>query len=75
MQQLHYTHQQVSLLVSSNTTLVPSLGLHIGRAYQAASALACKGSISHPKRERTYVLSVQNIDKAVITYSHETANC
>ena len=31
----HYTHHQVSLLVSRNTTLVPSLGLHIGPASEA----------------------------------------
>ena len=31
----HYTHQQVSLMVSHNTTLVPSLGLHIGPACEA----------------------------------------
>ena len=28
----HYTHHQVSLVVSRNTTLVPSLGLRIGPA-------------------------------------------
>jgi len=31
----HYTHHQVSLMVSRNTTLVPSLGLHIGPACEA----------------------------------------
>jgi len=31
----HYTHHQVSLMVSHNTTLVPSLGLHIGPACEA----------------------------------------
>jgi len=31
----HYTHQQVSLVVSCNTTLVPSLGLRIGPACEA----------------------------------------
>jgi len=31
----HYTHHQVSLMVSCNTTLVPSLGLHIGPACKA----------------------------------------
>jgi len=31
----HYTHHQVSLTVSRNTTLVPSLGLRIGSAYEA----------------------------------------
>jgi len=31
----HYTHHQVSLMVSRNTTLVPSLGLRIGPACEA----------------------------------------
>ena len=31
----HYTHRQVSLMVSRNTTLVPSLRLHIGPACEA----------------------------------------
>ena len=31
----HYTHHQVGLVVSRNTTLVPSLGLRIGPACEA----------------------------------------
>jgi len=31
----HYTHHQVSLMVSRNTTVVPSLGLRIGPACEA----------------------------------------
>ena len=31
----HYTHHQISMVVSCNTTLVPSLGLHIGPACEA----------------------------------------
>jgi len=31
----HYTHHQVSLMVSCNTTIVPSLGLCIGPASEA----------------------------------------
>ena len=31
----HYTHHQVSLMVSYNTTLVPFLGLRIGPACEA----------------------------------------
>ena len=31
----HYTHHQVSLVVSCNTKLVPSLGLRIGPACEA----------------------------------------
>ena len=48
----HYTHHQVSLVVSRNTTLVPSLGLRIWPALKQASALACEGSLCHPKYER-----------------------
>ena len=49
----HYTHHQVSLVVSRNTTLVPSLGLRIGQPVRQASALACEGSVCHPnKKER-----------------------
>ena len=32
----HYTHHQVSLVVSRDTTLVPSLGLRIGPACEAS---------------------------------------
>jgi len=35
VQQLHYTHDNVSLMVSRYTTLIPSLGLHIGPACEA----------------------------------------
>jgi len=31
----HYTHHQVSLMVSRNTTIVPSLGLHTGPSCEA----------------------------------------
>jgi len=31
----NYTHHQVSLMVSRNTTIVSSLGLHIGPACEA----------------------------------------
>jgi len=36
----HYTHHQVSLMVSRNTTLVPSLGLRIGKACKAGLSAA-----------------------------------
>jgi len=32
---IYYTHHQVSLMVSRNTTLVPSMGLRIGPACEA----------------------------------------
>ena len=36
----HYTHHYVSLVVSRNTTLVPSLGLRIGPACEAGLSIA-----------------------------------
>jgi len=45
----HYTHHQVSPVVSCNTTLVPSLGLCMGQPVKLAWALACEGSVCHPK--------------------------
>ena len=44
-----YTHRQVSLMVSRNTTLVPSLGYALGQPVRQASALAREGSVCHPK--------------------------
>jgi len=38
----HYTHHQVSLMVSCNTTLVPSLGLHIGPACEAGLSVGMR---------------------------------
>jgi len=38
----HYTHHQVSLMVSRNTTLVPSLGLRIGPACEAALSVGMR---------------------------------
>jgi len=55
----HYTHQQVSLMVSRNTTLVRSVGSQpqegtsvVGQPVRQASALACEGSVCHPEREK-----------------------
>jgi len=53
----HYTHHQVSLMVSCNITLVPSLGLHIGPACEAGlSAGVQRERVPHQirkKEERT----------------------
>jgi len=38
----HYTHHQVSLMVSRNTTLVPSLGLRIGPACEAGLSVGMR---------------------------------
>ena len=48
----HYTHHQVSLMASHNTTLVPSWSCTLGQPVRQASALACEGSVCHPKKER-----------------------
>ena len=45
----HYTHHQVSLMVSRNTTLVPSLGLRIGPAANkkvSVLSLVCPSPLS-----------------------------
>jgi len=65
----HYTHHQVSLMVSCNTTLLPSLGLRIGPAcVRQASALACKGSLCHPKRERKSKKENMETDTSYLYY-------
>ena len=46
------THHQVSLVVSHNTTLVLSLGLHIGPACEAGLSTGMQRSVCHPKRQR-----------------------
>ena len=38
----HYTHHQVSLMVSRNTTLVPSLGLRTGPACEAGLSVGMR---------------------------------
>jgi len=49
----HYTHYQVSLVLSRNTTLVPSLGLRIGPACEAGlSAGMQRERVTPNKKER-----------------------
>jgi len=48
----HYTHHQVSLMVSRNTTLAPSLGLRIGPACEAGLSVGMQRGVCHPERER-----------------------
>ena len=48
----HYTHHQVSLMVSRNTTLVPSLGLRIVPACETGLSWHAKGAYATPKRQR-----------------------
>jgi len=46
----HYTHHQVSLMVSHNTTLVPSLGLRIGPACEAGLSVGMQRERVPPLR-------------------------
>ena len=51
----HYTHHQVSLMVSRNTTLVPSMGLRIGPACEAGLSAGMRRERVSPqirKKER-----------------------
>jgi len=51
----HYTHHQVSLMVSSNTTLLPSLGLRIGPACETGLSAGMRRERVSPqirKKER-----------------------
>jgi len=62
----HYTHHQVSLMVSRNTTLVPSLGLHIGPACEAGLALACEGSVSPQIRKKEDVEECRDFEEVEV---------
>jgi len=46
----HYTHHQVSLMVSHNTTLVRSLGVHIGPACEAGLSVGMQRERVPPQR-------------------------
>jgi len=46
----HYTHHQVSLMVLCNTTLVPSLGLHIGAACEVGLSAGMRRERVPPQR-------------------------
>jgi len=55
----HYTHHQVSLVVSRNTTLVPSLGLRTGPACEAGLSASMRRERVSPqirKKERRRVV-------------------
>ena len=63
----HYTHHQGSLMVSCNTTLVPSLGLHIGPSLCGRTqGWNAKGACATPKekereRRQCYTTKYENI--------------
>ena len=68
----HYTHHQVSLVVSRNTTLVPSLGLRIGPAYEAGLSAGMRRERVSPqnKKERERSLPLHLYSLAVATLLH-----
>jgi len=50
----HFTHHQVSLAVSRNTTLVPSLGLHIGPACEVGLSIGMRRERVPPLRIKQF---------------------
>ena len=65
----HYIHHQVSLMVSRNTTLVPSLGLHIGPACEAGLSAGMQGMHVPPqirKKKRRNICEGHLIPQACI---------
>ena len=48
----YYTHHQVSVMVSRNTTLVPILGLRIGPACEAGLSTAMRRERVPPQRRK-----------------------
>ena len=48
----HYTHHQVSLMVSRNTTLVPSLGLRIRPACEAGLSAGMRRERVSPQNKK-----------------------
>ena len=72
----HYTHRQVSLMVSRKTTLVPSLGLHIGPAGEAGLSAGLRRERVPPQKEKErerpvtfHVISL--IDKPIIKQTNK----
>jgi len=54
----HYTHHQVSLIVSRNTTLVPSLGLCIGPTCEAGLSAGMRRERVTPNKKERMLLNV-----------------
>ena len=60
----HYTHHQVSLMVSRNTILVPSLGLRIGPACEAGLSVGMRRERVPPQR-----IKIKKASTVVMDYS------
>jgi len=62
----HFTHHQVSLMVSHNTTLVPSLGLRLGLDCEAGLSAGMRRERVPPqkrKKERKKAVDNKKINK------------
>jgi len=64
----HYTHHQVSLVVSCNTALVPSLGLRIGPACEAGFSAGLRRERVPPQRIKIKI-KMQNSTKITVIWS------
>ena len=72
----HYTHHQVSLMVSRNTTLVPSLGLHTGPACEAGlSAGMRRERVTPTKKERKKKTTVPTSSKTMPIRYRDVFTC
>ena len=66
----HYTHHQVSLMVSRNTTLVPSLWLLIGPAWGRPQRWHAKGACATPnkkERKRRYAQKLKCVQEWLLS--------
>ena len=68
----HYTHHQVSLMVSRNTTLVPFLGLHIGPACEAGLSAGMQMERVPPQRIK---IKIKTVIIAVIDFRNYKSYC
>jgi len=68
----HYTHHQVSLMVSHNTTLVPSLGLCIGHLWGRPQRWHAKGACATPKDKDK---DDKDKKKTIIYHKKNSRNC
>ena len=84
----HYTYHQVSLMVSSNTTLVPSLGLRIGptcetglsagmRRERVTPQIRCKQASIFicPINKHKDIISINNVQGQAARKAHKAQHC
>jgi len=68
----HYTHHQVSLVMSRNTTLVPSLGLRIWPACEAGLSVGMRTEHVPPQKDKDKEASVYG-GEIIIAFYMKTA--